>query len=67
MSHLRICLPCRVKFQTDEPAGCPRCGASSFFTMRVGDIGTAMCLDSAGLNYCDLELIELPAPIGKND
>ncbi len=67
MSHLRICLPCKVKFQTDKPAGCPRCGCDSFFTMRGGDIGTAMCLDAAGLNYCDLELIALAVPESKKD
>ena len=25
MSHLRICLPCKVKFQTDKPAGLNYC------------------------------------------
>jgi DNA-directed RNA polymerase subunit RPC12/RpoP len=61
MSHMRICLPCKVKFQTDEPAGCPRCGSDSFFTMRAGDIGTAIWMDNVGVKFDDLELVTLPS------
>lgn len=61
MPHMRICLPCRIKFETNEPAGCPRCGSSSFFTMRAGDIGTAICMDNCGVTSDDLELVTLPA------
>lgn len=59
MPHMRICLPCKVKFETDEPAGCPRCGSDSFFTMRAGDIGTAIWMDSAGVKFDELELVIL--------
>lgn len=60
MPHMRICLPCRIKFETDEPADCPRCGASSFFTMRAGDIGTAIWMNNFGVTADDLELVTLP-------
>lgn len=56
---MRICLPCRIKFETDEPAGCPRCGSSSFFTMRAGNIGTAIWMNTNGLKFADLELVTL--------
>lgn len=58
MAHMRICPPCKVKFLTDEPAGCPRCGASSFFTMRETDIGTRIWLERLGLRLDQLEQIE---------
>ena len=61
MPHMRICLPCRIKFETEEPAGCPRCGSSSFFTMRAGDIGTAIWMDTSGVKFADLELVTLAA------
>lgn len=62
MAHIRICLPCRIKFETQEPAGCPRCGSGSFFTMRLGDIGTAIWMDNAGVGFDELELVMLHAP-----
>lgn len=59
MSHIRICLPCRIKFETDDPASCPRCKSDSFFTMRAGDIGTAIWMDNLGVKFDDLEMVTL--------
>lgn len=58
MHQLRVCLPCRVKFHSDGNQGCPCCGASSFFTMRAGDIGTAMWMEQTGLTMEDLKLVD---------
>lgn len=65
MQQMRVCLPCRVKFHSGDDKGCPCCGASSFFTMRAGDIGTAMWMEQTGLTIQDLKLVDADDSTGE--
>lgn len=50
----RLCPRCRIRWiATMATRGCPKCGADPFFTMNIGDIGTHMHLNAAGLTVAD--------------
>lgn len=56
--HVRICPFCKVRFKS-QGNGCQRCKRDSFFSMRMGDIGTAMYLDGLGSDWKEqLPMIE---------
>lgn len=55
----RCCPACKIKwahFNMDE-ATCPRCNIPSFFTMNLGDIGTAIYFSQSGEKQDDYEFV----------
>lgn len=59
--HTRICPDCRIKWKYIEPpSDCPNCKKNPFFSMRVGDIGCCVYLESSGLNLSDFKHFESP-------
>ena len=59
VEHVRICHFCEIRFLS-KGNGCPKCNRGSFFSMRIGDIGTAMYLNDIGPNW------EIRIPLVKN-
>lgn len=57
----RCCPTCKIKWihsNLDE-ARCPRCNVPSFFTMNLGDIGTAIYFSQSEKKQEDYDFIEI--------
>lgn len=51
----RVCFHCLSRWECDPPNGtdCPKCFLEGAFTCNLGDIGTAMMMETEGFKASD--------------
>lgn len=56
----RCCPTCKVKWVHKNLTNreCPRCGIGSFFTMNLGDVGTAVYFENSGDDIDNYQFIK---------